>query len=88
MHALAFVAAALAFGPSHAQDPARGAMLHLRSPDGQASCVSCHGPDPSSYPNTRRAIHDPVLPLAATFACIALWRRRRSRRGATKLQDG
>ena len=34
-----------------AQDAARGAGLYLRGPDGVASCVSCHGPDPSQNRN-------------------------------------
>lgn len=34
-----------------AQDAARGAGLYLRLPEGVASCVSCHGPDPSQNRN-------------------------------------
>lgn len=34
-----------------AQDAARGAGLYLRGPQGLASCVNCHGPDPSQNRN-------------------------------------
>jgi len=48
--ALVVVGAWLA-GPAVAQDAARGAVLYLQLPGGQASCVECHGPDPLANRN-------------------------------------
>ena len=47
------LAAWLPFAASSAagQDTARGAALYLQLPAGQASCVSCHGPDPTQNRN-------------------------------------
>lgn len=47
-------------GSAAAQDAVRGAQLYLQLPAGVASCVSCHGPDPSQNRNELlRAANNP-----------------------------
>lgn len=66
--------AALLFGViglniAQAQDAVRGAGLYLQLPDGLASCVSCHGPDPAGNRNNLlRAAGQPVVLLKALNA--------------------
>ena len=56
----------LAAGSVWAQAPERGARLYLGLPDGEASCVECHGPDPSL--NRNRLLNAAQGPFAVTLA--------------------
>lgn len=62
----AWTAVLLAAGSALAQTPERGARLYVGLPDGEGSCVECHGPDPSL--NRNRLLNAAQGPTALTLA--------------------
>jgi len=62
----AWAAGLLAAGCAWAQTPERGARLYLGLPNGEASCIECHGPDPGL--NRNRLLNAAQGPTALTLA--------------------
>jgi cytochrome c553 len=76
-----------ALGTAAAADAERGAMLYLRLPDGQASCVNCHGSDPAaSRNNLLRAAAQPEV-LLKTLNSIGVMGYLKAALGDADIED-
>lgn len=66
----AWLALCMLATPCLAQDAARGAMLYMQLPNGLASCVSCHGPEPQGNRNSLLKAADNPQALTKALATV------------------